>query len=88
MTGIQARNSKILQKKNDNTEKPWFWSKEPSMPRELGKMLTTLAVRIHWSGLTASVTQFHVILTSHLPTFAWRMHKIIKKTAFSIVEQA
>ena len=47
MTGIQARNSKILQKKNDNTEKPWFWPKEPSMPRELGKMLTTLAVRIH-----------------------------------------
>ena len=54
----------------------------------IGKMLTTLAVRIHWSGLTASVTQFHVILTSHLPSFAWRMHKIIKKTAFSIVEQA
>lgn len=77
MTGIQARNSKILQKKNYNTEKPWFWPKEPSMPRELGKMLTTLAVRIHWSRLTASV-----------PSFAWRMHKIIKKTAFSIVEQA
>ena len=47
MMGIQARNSKILQKKNDNTEKPWFWPKEPSMQRELGKMLTTLAVRIH-----------------------------------------
>ena len=100
MTDIQARNSKILQKKNDNTEKLWFWPEEPSYgngcegttfssyaPR-IGKNVNNLSGKDSLIGVNRE--REAIPRNSHfaLAFFCLKNAQMIKKNSFSIVEQA